>query len=77
MIDILSIFYNVEYDNTIGKSLITKLRKVTKEDRFFLRYEYHKKGLGIIELNDEKITKILKTENDYINHNLIHKEFVI
>ena len=75
MIDILSIFYNVEYDNMIGNSVITKLRKVTKEDRYFLRYEYYKKGLGIIELNEEKKARVLKTENNYTNYKDIFEVF--
>ena len=64
MIDVLSIFYNVEYGSK-EKDCIAKLRTVTKEDRYFLRYEYCNDGLHVVELGDQKRNRILKTENDY------------
>ena len=68
MIDVLSIFYNVEY-STKKRNSIYKLRTVTKQDRYFLRYEYNNDGLRVsLDDNEDKpvkITKNLKTEKDY------------
>lgn len=78
MIDILSIFYNIEY-STKKRDSIYKLRTVTKQDRYFLRYKYNKDLLHISldhnEGNPIKITKKIKTENDYIQKLESLKEF--
>ncbi len=78
MIDVLSIFYNVEY-STKKRNSIYKLRTVTKQDRYFLRYEYNIDGLRIsLDYNEGepvKTIKKLKTKNDYTNLKNTFEEF--